>query len=86
MEHPEVHAPEVHTPTHLQARVSGEHRNSPIFVPVMRGPVKLVRRGTRHRRRMFMAVGALVLLVLGAFAYAFVVEQSRERTLRAETP
>ena len=85
MGHSEVHTSEVHTPPHLQTRVSGEHRNSPIFMPAVRGPVKLVRRGSHHRRRIFIAVGALVVLLLAAFAYAFVVEDNREKTLRTET-
>ena len=85
MEHSEVLTSEVHTPPHLQARISGERRNSPIFVPAVRGPVKMVKRGARHRRRVLLAVAGLMILVLAAFAYAFVVERDREKTVRLQT-
>ena len=86
MEPPEIHG-DVHTVLHaeVQGRPSGERRNSPLFVPTVKSPMKLVRRGRRKRRKQQLAVLVLVLLLITAFGYAFVVEHDRERTLTRET-
>ena len=86
MEPPEIHG-DVRTLLHaeVQGRPSGERRNSPIFVPVVKSPLKLVRRGRRKRRKQQFAILVLALLLISAFGYAFVVEHDRERTLTRET-
>ncbi len=81
MEHPEVHGEIRHLP-----RQAEEHASAPIFVPAGRSPVKLVRRGLRQRRRLQAAAVLLVVLLVGAFSYAFVVEHNLEQTLRRQAP
>jgi hypothetical protein len=61
-------------------------RMSPICVPVVRGDVKLIRRGRTHRRRIVIAAVGLMLLFAGAFSYAFILENGREKELRLQTP
>ena len=80
MEHPEVH-----TPVQPHGGPINDRRDSPIFVPVVKGHGKLVRRGHRQRRRLQIAGIVLALLLVASFAYAFVVERQRENVLRLQS-
>jgi hypothetical protein len=64
---------------------SNDGRNSPIFVPAVKPQGKLVRRGARQRRRMLLAGVSLVVLLVAAFTYAFVVERDREETVKQQS-
>ena len=57
-----------------------ERRDSPIFVPAVKPPVKLILRGHRARRRAYFALAVTFTIVIAAFAYAF-AQDSREEAL-----
>ena len=77
--------PEVRSAEHMRGPVRGGHRVSPIFIPVVDSQVKLVRRGSRQRKRMLAAIVLLCVLLVSSFTYAFILESSREHAVRLET-
>src|SRR5260221_14031548 len=60
-------------------------RDSPIFVPAVKEPVVLRRRGARRRRRTKVLYLLTVVFVLAAFAYAFFENARAKSPLRKPT-